>query len=176
MKRSGTEIVFCWIPSHIGLKGNEQADAAAKEALNIALQSNFVISSDFRPLITQTVCREWQRQWDELERNKLKELLPNIKEYNPPTFKKRREEVIWSRLRIGHTYFTHNHLLKGEPPPFCLPCNETITVEHLLIKCVDLADVRKRFYNVNTMNDLFNNVNFTKLLNFLKTINIYHKI
>ena len=84
--------------------------------------------------------------------------------------------MILSRLRIGHTYFTHNHLLKGEPPPFCVACNENMTVEHILTKCVDLTDERKNFYNVNTMNDLFAKVNSAKILSFLKEINMYHKI
>ena len=28
-------IVFCWVPSHTGIKGNEKADSAAKSALDL---------------------------------------------------------------------------------------------------------------------------------------------
>ena len=27
-------VLFCWVPSHVGIRGNDQADAAAKAALN----------------------------------------------------------------------------------------------------------------------------------------------
>ena len=29
------DIVFCWVPSHTGIKGNEKADSAAKSALDL---------------------------------------------------------------------------------------------------------------------------------------------
>ena len=29
------DVVFCWIPSHIGITGNEKADQAAKSAFNL---------------------------------------------------------------------------------------------------------------------------------------------
>ena len=35
LKSKGKDIIFCWIPSHIGIKGNEEADEAAKEALSL---------------------------------------------------------------------------------------------------------------------------------------------
>ena len=53
---------------------------------------------------------------------------------------------------------THKFLLKGEPPPECIPCNCPLTIKHLLIECVDFNDVRQRFYQVPSLQDLFKTV------------------
>ena len=36
---NGKAIVFCWIPSHITIRGNETADAAAKSALTLPIKN-----------------------------------------------------------------------------------------------------------------------------------------
>ncbi len=33
IRNLGIEVQFCWVPAHIGIKGNEKADNMAKEAL-----------------------------------------------------------------------------------------------------------------------------------------------
>ena len=45
----------------------------------------------------------------------------------------RKEEVIISRLRIGHTHITHSQLLKGEDSPVCLTCKVPLTVKHITV-------------------------------------------
>jgi hypothetical protein len=52
---------------------------------------------------------------------------------------------------VGHTYMTHSYLLKGEDTPECIPCQCRLTVEHLLIECVDYAVIRRKYYSVTTM-------------------------
>ena len=44
-------VLFCWVPSHVGIRGNELADAAAKAALNETLTIMTLPYSDFNPLV-----------------------------------------------------------------------------------------------------------------------------
>ena len=37
------EMELCWIPSHIGIKGNDQADSAAKTAWKMPIDKSFKI-------------------------------------------------------------------------------------------------------------------------------------
>ena len=64
-------------------------------------------------------------------------------------------QQLWISSRIGHSHLTQEFLLKGEPPPDCIPCNCPLTIKHLLIECADFNDVRRRFYRVPSLQDLF---------------------
>ena len=117
LKGNGVDIVFCWIPSHIGLRGNEEANEAAQKALGLNDPDIMETASDLKSYISGLIYDEWQDQWSTLERNKLKNILPNLKEYHPRKPSARREVII-TGSRIGHSDYTHSYLLKGEPPPF----------------------------------------------------------
>jgi ribonuclease HI len=112
---SGHNITFMWLPSHVGLAGNVAADAAAKAALTLFPASSAIPYSDFKPVINSYAAAKWQKSWDAEVSNKLHKIQPRIgssRVYRLP----RRDELIIHRLRIGHTHFTHSHLLKGESP------------------------------------------------------------
>ena len=49
-------IVFCWLPSHIGIRGNEKADETAKSALFLPKSNNKVSYTDFKTSILTYIC------------------------------------------------------------------------------------------------------------------------
>ena len=110
------------------------------------------------------------QEWEN-EGKSLKRLLPIIRENHVPKSMPRRESSVYVRLRIGHTYFTHCHLLKNEPAPFCIGCNETITVDHILTNCAEYIHIRHKHYQSNTLEDVLALNNIKNVMAFLKEIN-----
>ena len=114
-------IILCWLPSHTGIEGNEKADIAAKSALLLP-PSNFKLPyTYFKPIINKYLFNKWQSVWDTAVDNKLHSIKPIQSEWRPAYRMDRKEEVVLTRLRIGHSYATHSYLLKGEEQPMCIP-------------------------------------------------------
>ncbi|GFT90276.1 RNase H domain-containing protein [Trichonephila clavipes] len=109
----GFDIVFCWLPSHVGIIGNEQADSAAKSATTHLPLA--VPLSDMKRVIMHHIFNIWQESWSQQLDNKLHSVKPVIGAW--PVMPMRRTDVKLTRLRIGHTRFTHRHLLFGERAP-----------------------------------------------------------
>ena len=96
-------IHFCWIPSHIGIRGNEAADTAVKESLSQDNIFSQVPYTDLKCQINHFISNKWQERWSSCPENKLFKIKPTLGEW-PPSFRNyRMEEVVaLSRLRIGH--------------------------------------------------------------------------
>ena len=94
----------------------------------------------------------------------------------PAGYRRNRKEVTISWLRIGHTYITHSHLLKGEDSPVCLTCKVPLTVKHILINCDRFRWICPKHYQTNNLKNLFKNSKPEEILSFLKEINLFIKI
>ena len=70
---SSKTVIYCWIPSHIGIYGNEKVDKNAKESLNLEVTDFKIPFNNFKPFINKYVCDKWQTLWNETPFNKLKE-------------------------------------------------------------------------------------------------------
>ena len=162
------EILFCWLPSHVGIKGNEAADVKAKTSLDLEISNFKLPCTDFKPFINRY---KWQLSWDRATFNKLHEIKPVLGK-NTIYLSLRREEVVLTRLHIGHTRLTHSYLLKREDQPFCISCNEPFTVKHFLIDCIEFSHVRRQFFQKNDLRYLFEIVPADNILVVLKHTNL----
>ena len=171
-------ILFVWVPSHIGIKGNEVADRAAKAALDLPVSCNptpTIPFSDIYCKVLTFTLNHWKKAWSEQRHNKLFQIMSELGNVKPPS-KNRREDVVLSRLRIGHSFFTHSFILSRDDPPWCIPCDCLVTIKHILLECYDLHEIRIKHYNAVNMKSLFNQISTASILNFLKEINIFTKI
>ena len=162
---SSKSVIYCWIPSHIGIYGNEKVDKSAKESLKLESTDFKIPFNNFKPFINKYVCDKWQTLWDETPFNKLKEIELIVNHHRLVPKLSRREEIVLARLRIGHTRVTHSCLLKREGGPYCIGCDTPFTVRHFLLNCADFGLERLSHFQVNNLKDLFKDVSVE---------NIYH--
>lgn len=170
------QVVLAWCPGHVGISGNERADCLARKAIRMSVTQVCLPQSDFRPVIQKLIKRKWQRQWDEAPDNKLYTIQSTVDSRRNHSRRDRREEVVLARLRIGHTYYTHKFLFDRDPVPICIPCDEILSVKHMLIDCIDFQIVRNRFYSADTLENLFKNIDPNLIFEFLKEIGLYHRL
>ncbi|GFX63645.1 probable RNA-directed DNA polymerase from transposon X-element [Trichonephila clavipes] len=170
----GFDIVFCWLPSHVGIIGNEQADSAAKSATTHLPLA--VPLSDMKRVILHHIFQIWQESWSQQLDNKLHSVKPVIGAWS--VMPMRRTDVKLTRLRIGHTRFTHRHLLFGERAPECPSCHVSYTVHHILIDCPVFNHHRITFFNSShlTLPDLVGEQPHQNLFAFIKKIGFLYLI
>ena len=168
-------VEFCWIPSHIGIHGNAKADKAAKDALKYDITHFRIPYTDLKFLIKLYVKSLWQIYWDFCDTSKLYSIQNKVD--RPSKILLKREEVIITRLRIGHSKLTHSYLLSGELQPECISCDCPLSIYHLLLECCDFTPIRNRLFdNIQSMRDLFNNTNYSVILRYLKECDIYGQL
>ena len=169
-------IIYCWVPSHIGIYGNEKVDKNAKESLNLEETVFKIPYVNFKPFINEYISDKWQTIWNGAKFDKLREVEQIIKRPKAIHKLSRREEIVLARLRIGHTRITHSHLLKREDEPKCIGCDTPFTVKHFLLECTDFAAERISCFQANNLKELFKDVPVGKILSFLRQVNLFYKI
>ena len=88
----------------------------------------------------------------------------------------RAEEVVITRLRIGHTKATKSHILSRGPPTACHHCGQTLIIEHMLLECAVLQECRDEYYTVDSLNALFETIPETCIVEFLREAGFFYLI
>ena len=164
------DIIFCWVPSHIGIQGNERADVLAKAALDKTKQFYYIPYTDFKYNISVYLDDILQGEWNINVTSKLFEVQPIIKRSFTP-MERRRDDIVLCRARIGHAYFTNGYLLRGELRPMC--CNTRLTVRHVLLSCAKYAHIRRKYFAFNSLFELFRDTPAGFIIQFLRECNLY---
>ena len=118
------EIVFMWVPGQVGIRENEVADRAAKEALDNKPTADLMPFSDLKPLTAKYVYQVWQKEWDETGSvsNKFQAILPKHPDKLLSFCNTRKENTALNRLHIGHSCLTHSFILRKKEAPVCVAC------------------------------------------------------
>lgn len=172
------KVVFIWIPSHVGIIGNEKADESAKLAATTETipKEKIIVHQDTKTKINEEIKTKWQAEWTTIDNNKLRQIKPTI---NPwPTIGNRREATVITRLRIGHTKLTHKYLLDKKAQEQCNTCKKPITVEHIITECCKYNQQRTNNKITNNLPEVLKNDKSAvkNILNYLKNINLFNEI
>lgn len=166
-----------WIPSHIGIHGNDKADKLAQDSHNSNDIFNNLSKQDLYRVYSTAVIENLQTIHENNHNSKILEIKPKILTQYFPSMH-RRDAVVLTRLRIGHSNLTHSHLLSHAPPPGCPNCQTILTIKHILIECPCFQSQRNRLFQNRSLKELLDpsGNNLKNVFLFLKQLNLYEHI
>ena len=158
----GKHITFLWIPSHQGIQGNEEADRTEKDATTLHEETKVPIPyNDAQNVLSKVPKENWFNKWNELPQGKLHNVRKRSTAPHPMKSLKRSEQVVLTRLRIGHTHLTHSYLLTRQPQPICTTCNKILTIQHLLIEC-NRHNLQRKQHGIPDISTVLNDTNIVQ--------------
>jgi len=77
---------------------------------------------------------------------------------------------------VIHVLYRPKYLLTGDSQPVCDECKSSLTVKHILLECYNLKNVSDKYFTCSSLKELFENVDATTVIDFIKEINFYHLV
>ena len=65
--------------------------------------------------------------------------------------------ILIYNTRKENTVLNRLHIVRKEEIPVCVACNAVISVEHILMECADLLEIRKKYFKERSLDSLFQN-------------------
>lgn len=104
-------ITLMWVPGHSGIAGNEEADRCANTGRDSARLTDTVPSDDLKSWLREKINNAWRRKWYSERSLFTRKIKGDVRKWEDRP--DRREQIILSRLRTGHTRVSHS--MSGEP-------------------------------------------------------------
>lgn len=127
----GKQVTFLWIPGHCAISGNVEADHAAKKGRTSLPVEYEVPAIDAIRWTKNKINNQLQISWNENTVDNLALVKQNIGKWCDQ--KKKSDQRILTRCRIGHTRLTKCHLFQNKDPEICDSCNTPLDVKHILL-------------------------------------------
>jgi len=188
LRTQGFYICLLWVPSHLGIDGNERADLIAADFGTPTSQQHNMLPRDLRPHDRASQIQSWQNNWNTSSMGRaLFQISPKVN--TGPWFKglnlPRDVIVSINRLKSSHTKLRdHLKRLDMVSDDQC-PCGEAAqTLYHLLFYCNNIPQTHrsKLFWtiraqgilplNIDTILGSDNRKIFLALHHFFKSCNI----
>lgn len=160
------QIQLLWIPSHTGIKENEEVDKAAKEAIDENPTNISIPLKDMQNTMKCKIKQLWESDWKNTINNKLREIKDTTETWT--TQLNRKEQTIITKIRIGHSNITHNYVFERRDPPQCDICKTGVTIKHLLLSCRKYQNERRRHRIASNLKEALQDRHIQQLLGYLK--------
>ena len=143
LEQANKVVKLVWVPSHIGLKGNEMADKEAKQASLNGYETNLPLSPREAYSIIKTKVKEkFKKRWaNSTHRNKefFDPLPTKLQSYSNKTF----YDTAYTRLKLGASNLAGDR--KGQSNDrMCNFCNKLEDIEHVFFECNKYKDQQNK--------------------------------
>ena len=139
-------LVLQWIPGHTDIYGNEKADTLAKKGTQATQPTKPISLQSTKQIIKQAYRKKWMEDWasGSTGRNMYNHMNKVNHKDNIQKLKRKDQTTIF-RLRTQHIPLNfHLNRINPEKPPHCVLCGHPYeTVEHVLLDCKMLHDLRQ---------------------------------
>ena len=134
----GGKATLVWIPSHVGIKGNDEADRLANEGKNkTEIDEDIKLGlTEIKSLITNTIKNKiTQTRWAKNKKSRLYKIKPKFDS------KINYEDSKLNSLRLGVPLFA---ISRNTP---CFQCQKTASMYHVMMKCKYFRKTREEMEN-----------------------------
>ena len=131
----------------MSVKRNEEADELAKTGASRQVTVCPVPHRDLFSTIRATVHVIWQERWNaNIATFKMGAITARaVSPWSYVHVRGRCRETALARLRTGHTRLTYGFLMSRGVEPYCDDCLVPLTVQHLLVECPSLRELREQY-------------------------------
>lgn len=105
--------------------------------------------------------------WRNLLENKMRQIQPSTLFPPYPSDFSRKDTVVLTRLKIGHTLITHKHIFNLKPSPLCTDYNTINSIHHIFNICTKYTQLKNK-YGIRNLTDISNPDKLKNIIEFIK--------